>query len=152
MDYSGMTPFQTKRICVEPDEVAPDGSAVRVLLDVSGGLMAVYELAPAQVSTAVANRTIEEIWYFLSGRGLMWRCQGEREEVVPVDAGVCVTITLGTQFQVCSLADESLVAVGVTIPPWPGKDEQVVVQGPWQPTLPKNDAFIARPARSDECV
>jgi mannose-6-phosphate isomerase-like protein (cupin superfamily) len=131
-----MTPFQTKRICVEPDEVAPDGSAVRVLLDVSGGLMAVYELAPAQVSTAVTNRTIEEIWYFLSGRGLMWRKQGGREETVPLEPGVCITIPLGTHFQFRSFADEPLVAVGVTIPPWPDKGEQVAVHGAWKPTLP----------------
>ena len=127
--------FDTKHLPPEPDEVAPDGSEVKVLLGVQGGLMAVYELAPGRISNAVTNQTIEEIWYFLSGRGLMWRRQDTREEVVPVDAGICVTIPLGTHFQICSLGNEPLVAIGVTIPPWPGKDEQVAVQGPWQPAL-----------------
>jgi len=131
-----MTSFDTKRLSLEPDEMAPDGSDVRVLLGVTGGLMAVYELGPGRVSIAVTNQTIEEIWYFLSGRGLMWRKQGDREETVPVESGVCVTIPLGTHFQFRSLYDESLVAVGVTIPPWPGQEEQIAVRGKWEPTLP----------------
>lgn len=128
-----MWSFETKRLPVEPDEVAPDGSDVRVLLGVQGGLMAVYELAPGQVSTAVKNQTIEEIWYFVSGRGLMWRKQEAREEIVPLESGICVTIPLGTHFQFRAFNDEPLITVGVTIPPWPGADEQVVIQGPWQP-------------------
>lgn len=131
-----MTAFDTKHLPPEPDEVAPDGSDVRVLLGVQGGLMAVYELAPGQVSTAVKNQTIEEVWYFVSGRGLMWRKQEAREEIVPLEHGICVTIPLGTHFQFRAFNDEPLIAVGVTIPPWPGTDEQVVVQGPWQPALP----------------
>ena len=131
MILCSMTCFETKRLPVDADEVAPDGSDVRVLLAVQGGLMAVYELAPGRVSIAVTNRTIEEIWYFMSGRGLMWRKQQEREETVPVEAGVCVTIPLGTHFQFRAFDDGPLIVIGVTIPPWPGKEEQIVVEGPW---------------------
>lgn len=112
-----MTAFNTKRLPVEVDEVAPDGTNVRVLLGLLGGLMGHYELEPAHVSAAVMNETVEEVWFFLSGRGEMWRRQGEREEIVPVESGVCVTIPLGTQFQLRSLGNESLTAVGITMPP-----------------------------------
>ena len=98
--------------------------------------MAHFELAPGQTSTAVTHRTVEEIWVFVSGRGEMWRRQGEREEIVPVERDVCLTIPLGTHFQFRSFGHEALGAVAVTMPPWPGEGEAVVVQGKWQPTVP----------------
>ena len=131
-----MTAFDTKRLPIAVDEVAPDGSDVRVLLGLKGGLMGHYELAPEQVSTAVTNRTVEEIWFFLSGLGEMWRRQKGREETVPIESGVCVTIPLGTHFQFRSFGYEPLVAIGITMPPWPGEGEAIVVQGKWKPTLP----------------
>ena len=48
---------------------------------------------------AVAHRTVEEIWFFLAGRGQMWRRQDDHEEIVTVEPGVCLTIPLGTHFQ-----------------------------------------------------
>jgi mannose-6-phosphate isomerase-like protein (cupin superfamily) len=66
----------------------------------------------------------------------MWRKQEGREEVVPVEARVCVTIPLGTHFQFRSLGDEPLVALAATMPPWPGDGEAVVVPGRWSPTVP----------------
>jgi len=133
---SSTTNFETKRLPIAVDEVAPDGSHVRVLLGLKGGLMGHYELPPGHVSTAVTDRTIEEIWFFLSGRGEMWRKQNGREEIVPVEAGVCVTIPLGTHFQFRCFGDEPLCAVGITMPPWPGAGEAIVVQGKWEPTSP----------------
>ncbi len=47
--------------------------------------MAHFELAPGAVSNAVEHRTVEEIWYVLSGCGEMWRKQGPREEIIPLD-------------------------------------------------------------------
>ena len=61
--------------------------------------MAHFELQPGQTSKAVAHRTVEEIWFFLAGRGQMWRRQNDREEIVAVEPGVCLTIPLGTHFQ-----------------------------------------------------
>ena len=131
-----MTNFTTSRISRERDLVATDGSDVRILQTLRGGAMAQFSLAPGQTSTAVTHRTIEEIWFFLSGRGEMWLKQKGREEVVPVEAGVCVTIPLGTHFQFRSLGDEPLVALAATMPPWPGQDEAVVVTGAWTPSVP----------------
>ena len=61
---------------------------------------------------------------------------GDDEETVCVRAGVCFTIPLGTLFQFRALGEEALAAVAVTIPPWPGEEEAVIVPGPWQPTVP----------------
>jgi len=131
-----MNDFQTIRIRVARDDVAPDGSDVRLLLGLRGGGMAHFELPPRQTSTAVTHRTVEEIWLFLSGRGEMWRRQGGHEEIVPVEAGVCLTIPLGTHFQFRSFGYEALSAVGVTMPPWPGEGEAMRVPGKWTPTVP----------------
>jgi len=127
--------FETKFLRPDPDAVAPDGSAVRVLLRVRGGGVAHFELASGQTSVAVRHRTVEEIWYFLHGRGEVWRQRGEAEEVVAVSAGVCITIPLGTAFQFRVTGEEPLAAIGATIPPWPGRGEATVVSGPWEPTV-----------------
>lgn len=128
-----MTEFATKRLPMDRDAMAPDGTDVRRLLRLMGGGMAHFELGPGSVSRAVAHRTVEEIWFFLSGRGEMWRRQGDREEVVPVDPGVCLTIPLGTHFQLRSIGGDPLAAVGVTMPPWPADDEAYEVPGKWNP-------------------
>ena len=129
-----MTTFETKPLPAMRDAVAPDGSDVRVLLRLAGGSMAHFELAPHRTSTAVTHRSVEEIWLVLSGRGEMWRRQGDHEAVVPLEAGVCLTIPRGTHFQFRSLGEVPLAAVGVTMPPWPGEGEAIVVPGPWAPT------------------
>src|SRR5499427_4182214 len=126
-----MTDFTTMRLPRMADAVAPDQSNVRVLLQLHGGGLAHFELAPGKTSRAVAHRTVEEIWYFVAGRGEMWRQQGERDEVVVVERGVCLTIPLGTRFQFRSFGDEPLAAVGVTLPPWPGDGEAYEVKGKW---------------------
>jgi hypothetical protein len=41
-----MTAFRTKRLPVGRDSIAPDGSHVRVLLELNGGGMAHFELPP----------------------------------------------------------------------------------------------------------
>jgi mannose-6-phosphate isomerase-like protein (cupin superfamily) len=116
---------------MQPDTIAPDGSAVRVLLALAGGSMAHFELAPSQTSRPVAHRTVEEIWYFLGGRGEMWRRLADQEEVVPVEAGVAITLPVGTHFQFRSFGPEPLAAVGITMPPWPGDGEAYEVAGRW---------------------
>jgi mannose-6-phosphate isomerase-like protein (cupin superfamily) len=131
-----MTNFCTKRLPVARDCVAADGSDVRILLGLSGGGMAHFELAPRMTSVAVAHRTVEEIWYILTGHGEMWRKQGDREEIVPLEPGICITIPLGTHFQFRAIGDAPLAAVAVTMPPWPGSNEAILVKGKWTPTPP----------------
>jgi mannose-6-phosphate isomerase-like protein (cupin superfamily) len=130
-----MTGFADKRLPAARDVVAPDGSDVRILLGLSGGGMAHFELAPGQTSRAVSHRTVEEIWFILGGRGEMWRRQGERESILALTRGVCLTIPLGTRFQFRSFGPEPLAALAVTMPPWPGEGEAIPVDGNWPPTL-----------------
>jgi mannose-6-phosphate isomerase-like protein (cupin superfamily) len=135
-----MRRFDTRALPTERDAVAPDGSDVRILLGLYGGGMAHFQLAPGETATAVSHRTVEEIWFFLSGSGEMWRRQGDHEEVVPVGPAVCITIPLGTQFQFRSFGEQPLAAIGVTMPPWPGEGEAYVVPGIWTPTVPHKAA------------
>jgi mannose-6-phosphate isomerase-like protein (cupin superfamily) len=127
--------FETKQLPVEPDTIAPDGSDVRILLDLQGGGMAHFEVPPGQTSIAVTHKSVEEIWFFLSGQGEMWRKMEDDEEIVTVKPGVCLTIPLGTRFQFRSFGNEPLTAIGVTMPPWPGEGEATVVEGKWEPML-----------------
>lgn len=127
--------FDTRRLPPERDVVAPDGCDVRILLGLGGGTMAHFSLGPGKTSNAVEHRTVEEIWYFLSGEGEMWRCADARDEIVRVEAGVCITIPLGTRFQLRTTGSIPLTAVAVTMPPWPGPGEAVAVQGKWTPTV-----------------
>ena len=132
-----MTDFSTKYLPDTPDAIAPDSSNVRVLLELAAGSMAHFELAPGETSGAVTHRTVEEIWYFLSGCGEIWRKQNQSEEVVPVHAGVCITIPLGTHFQFRAFGQEPLTAIGVTMPPWPGECEAYIAEGKWEATVPR---------------
>jgi mannose-6-phosphate isomerase-like protein (cupin superfamily) len=123
--------FETRRLPALPDIVAPDGSDVRVLLATQRGSMAHFELASGHASAPIRHRTVDEIWFVLSGRGEMWRSGNEQEDVVTLEPGVCVTIPVGTHFQFRAMPGESLKAVGVTMPPWPGPQEAVAVPGKW---------------------
>ena len=76
----------------EPEVRAPDGSDVRVLLRLSRGSMAHFELGAGRVSRAVAHHHVEELWYILNGRGEMWRRLGAREETVALTPGTCLSI------------------------------------------------------------
>ena len=129
-----MPEFDTRRLPASADIVAPDGSDVRVLLRLEGGGMAHFELAPGGVSDAIRHRTVSEIWFVLSGRGRIWRRQAEREEIVFLEPGVCISIPVGTHFQFRAEDGEALAAVGVTMPPWPGPEEAEPVPGLWSAT------------------
>ena len=125
------TGFATVRLGRDADALAPDGSEIRVLPSTSRGSMAHGTLPPGRISLAVRHRTVEEIWYVLSGRGEVWRKQGEREEIVAVGPGTALTIPLGTHFQFRTVGSEPLRFVMCTMPPWPGGDEAVRVPDHW---------------------
>jgi mannose-6-phosphate isomerase-like protein (cupin superfamily) len=126
--------FATKRISSTPDAIAPDGSEVRVLCQLPRGGLALFSLPPGAVAKAVAHRTVEEVWYILSGSGGMWRKLGGCEEIVELSPGISLTIPTGTHFQFRCDGGEPLNAIGATMPPWPGESEASLVDGIWQPT------------------
>ncbi len=127
--------FDTKEAGAKPDVLAPDGSEVRILCGLPRGGMALFTLPANAIARAVVHRTVEEIWYFVSGRGRMWRSQGDHQSVVEVGPGVSISIPVGTWFQFRCDGAEPLVAVGVTMPPWPGDGEAQPAAGPWEPTV-----------------
>jgi mannose-6-phosphate isomerase-like protein (cupin superfamily) len=130
-----MSVFATMQLPQALTVVAPDGSDVRVLLSTNAGSMAHFELAPGKTSRAITHRTVEEIWYVTAGRGEMWRQQDGQEEVVVLEPGLCLTIPLGTHFQFRASLSFGVSAVAITMPPWPGAEEAVVVIGPWTPSV-----------------
>ncbi len=130
-----MNKFKTTNLPQHPDTIAPDGSEIRLLLGVNGGGLAHFQLPAGQISKAVIHKTVEEVWYVLSGKGEMWRANDEQEEVVLLEEGVSLTIPLGTKFQFRASDDGPLSAIGMTTPPWPGEDEAAFAEGKWDPKL-----------------
>ena len=130
-----MEPFAIKHAAAAPDAAAPDGSEVRLLCATLRASMAKFTLRSGAVSKAVAHRTVEEVWYVITGSGRMWRKSGDREEMSELAAGCSLTIPAGTQFQFRCDGAEPLEAVAVTMPRWPGEGEAYPVAGPWQATV-----------------
>lgn len=126
-----MPPFMTLPLSAEPAGLAPDGSAVRPLVALAGGSLAHFTLSPGQVAQAVTHRTVEELWYCLSGQGELWRRQDGQEAVVVLAPGVSATIPLGAHFQFRAIGPAPLVVLIATMPPWPGPEEAYAVPGPW---------------------
>jgi mannose-6-phosphate isomerase-like protein (cupin superfamily) len=116
------TRFETKLLPVKYDDIAPDGSEIRLLLTLNRGGICHCSLGKGQISKAIRHRNIEEIWYFIEGQGEVWRRQDNNEEIVPVFAGVSLTIPAGIQFQFRNSGSQPLRFVIVTMPPWPGSD------------------------------
>ena len=128
-------PYGTKALGEGVEAIAPDGTAVRLLLSLAGGSMAHFELPAGAVSHAVTHRTVEEIWFIVSGRGGIWRRRDGVESIDPLGPGTSLTIPLGTAFQFRADPGSALTFVAITMPPWPGMDEAMAVQGPWAPTV-----------------
>jgi mannose-6-phosphate isomerase-like protein (cupin superfamily) len=130
-----MRDFEIKRLGAAPDATAPDGTRVRLLPTLAGGSLAHFELAAGAVSHAVAHRSVEEIWYFLGGRGHIWLRSATTESVTPIEPGLSLTIPLGTAFQFRADDAAPLAFLAVTMPPWPGPDEAYRVEGRWAATV-----------------
>ena len=121
--------FEIKQVSRECDEIAPDGSEVRLLLRCPGGSMAHFRLAVGKASVAVVHRTVDELWYVVAGAGELWRRSGDQESIAVLTCGVCVSIPAGMDFQFRTVGAEPLEIVAVTMPPWPGADEACRVPG-----------------------
>lgn len=121
---------------VTHQDVAPDGSLVRLLGEVAGGGMAHFELGAGEVSVAQQHRTVSEIWFVLAGLGRMWRRDPDGEvSEIDLRPDVALTIPVGTAFQFRNDGRVPLQAIGATMPPWPGEGEAFTVEGPWEPAI-----------------
>ncbi len=115
----------------ECTETAPDGCEVRKLIAGSHASLVHCTLPANATSEAVMHRSVEEIWYFLQGRGQLWRRHGTTERVVEVAAGVALSIPPGTAFQFRNTGDAALEFIVSTAPPWPGAAEAAPVPAHW---------------------
>jgi mannose-6-phosphate isomerase-like protein (cupin superfamily) len=123
--------LQMKVLPAAMDDRAPDGSELRLLSGLSGGGLCHCTLPAGGTSRAVSHPTVEEIWYFLSGEGTVWRKLGDQEQIVEAHPGVSLTIPLGARFQFRNTGNAPLTFIISTMPPWPGPDEAVPAPGPW---------------------
>ena len=126
-----MSDFVTRVLPDTHDVLAPDGSEVRILASVARGSMAHFRLPPGKVSKPVAHRTVDELWYVVSGHGEIWRKHAANETVTALLPGVSLSIPTATHFQFRNTGTATLDIVGVTMPPWPGEDEAFAVAGIW---------------------
>ena len=126
--------WQTARPAASFDLLAPDGSQIRLLVSAERGSMVHCALPPGQITRAVRHRTVDEVWFCLTGAGQLWRRASQEEEVVDLEPGTAISLPVGTEFQFRATGQQPLEVVITTMPPWPGEDEAVPVTGPWEPT------------------
>jgi mannose-6-phosphate isomerase-like protein (cupin superfamily) len=124
-------PMTTVHLPIDHDVLAPDGSEIRILAGTARASMAHGLLPPGGVSRAIRHQTVEEIWYVLAGRAEIWRRLGNDEQVVEATAGTSLTIPVGAAFQFRTVGDEPFQFIMLTMPPWPGSDEAIFVDGRW---------------------
>ena len=127
--------LEIKKLNEEYDYLAPDGSEVRLLVEGNRASMAQFKLPAGHTSSAVAHRTVEELWYVVSGRGQMWRKTESDEDIVHLLPGVSLSIPEGAHFQFRTVGKETLEVIGMTVPAWPGADEAYPVEGKWPVSL-----------------
>jgi mannose-6-phosphate isomerase-like protein (cupin superfamily) len=94
--------------------------------------MAHGTLPPGRTSLAIRHRTIEEIWYVLSGVAEIWRRLGDQESVDLISGGRSLTLPAGCEFQFRTIGAEPFTFIMCTMPPWPGNDEAILVEGKWE--------------------
>ena len=125
-------PLETKTISDHYDALAPDGSEIRLLLKTQKASMVHCTLPEGRVSIPVRHQTVEELWYFISGEGEVWRKNDLEELVTPVRAGVSISVSRHTSFHFRNTGKEPLSFIIATMPPWPGFDEDTIEKnGNW---------------------
>ena len=126
-----MTRVKAEVLKGKPNYTAPDGSEIRLLVDMNGGGLAHCTLPCQKTSLAVKHKKVEKIWFFTQGHGQVWRKLADYENVRDIYPGVCLTIPPDTHFQFRNLGPEPLCFLIATMPPWPGPEEVVRVDDHW---------------------
>jgi mannose-6-phosphate isomerase-like protein (cupin superfamily) len=113
--------------------VAPDGSAIRILIDnrhgASRASLCEAALDPNAISRAVRHQTVEEIWYVIEGGGEVWRRPpgSANAEPATVTSGDALVIPTGCELQFRA-GSQGLRFLCYTSPPWPGAHEAVLLE------------------------
>jgi mannose-6-phosphate isomerase-like protein (cupin superfamily) len=129
--------MQTRSFPSTPDGRSPAGAEIRYLIEGATGSMIHSTVPPGQVNRATVHATVSEFWHVLSGRGQIWRRDGEGEETTVLETGVSIDIPVGTAFQYRCTGFDPLQFLCISMPRWPGDKEATVIGGPWKPTAPE---------------
>ncbi len=121
----------SKQLPEKHDYLAPDGSKIHELVVAERGSLARCILPLNKATRPVIHRTVEEIWYCLSGEGVVWRSLGDCQVVIPIRVGTSLTIPTGVRFQFRNTGSTPLCLLLTTMPPWPGSDEAMPAEGYW---------------------
>jgi len=122
-------PWSTQTMSVEPDGQALDGCDVRLLTRNPFSSAIHCELPANATSRTTMNNWIHEIWFFVSGCGVVWRSNGTLEQEVEVEVGVSITIPPQVAFQYRSTSDDPLVFLVFGAPAFPGPEANELVPG-----------------------
>ncbi len=96
---------------------------MRLLCGLSRGGLAVFSLAPlCRRESGDASHGRRNLVFHRRSWTLLAQLGGV-EEITEIGPGVSISLPTGTRFQYRCDGDEPLVAVAVTMPPWPGADE-----------------------------
>ncbi|WP_028526693.1 cupin domain-containing protein [Runella limosa] len=123
--------FEFKTLQKKYDYLAPDGSEIRLLPTLEKGGLCHCTLPVGMTSSAVKHKTVDEVWYCLSGSGSIWQENNEETKVKDFTCGDCFSIPVGCSFQFKNIGSEPLCIIISTMPKWPGADEAIKVDGIW---------------------
>ena len=124
MKNKNKTVNNIKDLPVDPTHIAPDGSQIRELPECEKGGLSQCILPANAKSTAVKHKTVDEVWYVVSGKGEL-SLDSERINLIP---GRGILIEAGSPFQFRNLSDEPLEIMISTMPKWPGPDEAILLE------------------------
>lgn len=127
--------MKTTRLPEKPDAKSPAGAEICFLMDGEGGNMIHSSVPPWQINRATVHKTVSEFWYIMEGEGEIWRDDGQESSVTSLVSGTAIDIPVGTAFQYRNISDKPLKFICITMPPWPGDEEAVYVEGIWEPTV-----------------
>jgi mannose-6-phosphate isomerase-like protein (cupin superfamily) len=126
-----MTELDIRRVGRTVDVIAADGSELVLLARTDRASMAHGSLRPGAASHAIVHRTVDEVWFVISGRAEIWRSNQRGESIETVEAGASLAIPRGTRFQYRTVGTEPFCFIMTTIPAWPGDDEAIPTDGVW---------------------
>ena len=127
--------MKTTTLAPQADKNSPAGANVRILMSSDTGGMIHSTVPPQQINKAVVHATVNEFWHILEGHGEIWRDDGEQSQVTTLLPGTSIDIPTGTAFQYRNVSDKDFKFICITMPPWPGDNECIYVDGHWQPTI-----------------
>ena len=123
--------FEFKSLKKKYDYLAPDGSEIRLLPTLEKGGLCHCTLPVGMTSSAVKHKTVDEVWYCLSGSGSIWQENNGLTQINDFTSGDCFSIPIGNSFQFKNIGSDPLCIIISTMPKWPGADEAIPVEGTW---------------------